>query len=395
MAKYTTTVRAICENYTGKTAGIPFSDISAVITHAIPKIFTLDYEMFDEEYRVPLYKKILKHYYTREICEETVELWKLRLNTRLSEIMPYYNQLYKSALLEFDPLITTKLERTYTLGREGETVTEGEKITEKEITDNLSANGVIDKNVTDNTTVTDNGERHLTSNDNDNITGTSTDNMKRDEVTDGTSNTTQKTSEVKEQTENENENVDTTNVYEHDNTHYDLFSETPQGGLNGIESGEYLTTARKTTDKTTDERTINSEKDRTDKINLTDNTDFTGNLIDKKEFTADNVDSKNYNENVTKEKTADETNENTKTTTGKVQDKTTNNNTEERTINGNETEGINNRVGVKNTDEYIENLVGKTGGNSYASLILEFRKTLINVDKMIIEELEDLFFMLW
>lgn len=52
------------------------------------------YPLFDENYRKKLQYKILIHYYTREICEETFALWKLRLISKLNDIMPYYNQLY-------------------------------------------------------------------------------------------------------------------------------------------------------------------------------------------------------------------------------------------------------------------------------------------------------------
>lgn len=68
-----------------------------------------DYPIFDENYRKVLNKKILLHYYTREIGTETVGLWKLRLKTKMGEIMPYYNQMYKSELLEFNPLYDVDL----------------------------------------------------------------------------------------------------------------------------------------------------------------------------------------------------------------------------------------------------------------------------------------------
>ena len=40
-------------------------------------------------------------------------LWKLRLCNKLNEIMPYYNQLYKSQLIEFNPLYDVDLTRDY------------------------------------------------------------------------------------------------------------------------------------------------------------------------------------------------------------------------------------------------------------------------------------------
>ena len=103
MSKFTTEVRFICEQYAGRKDSAGFGDINEIISAAIPKVFSFDFPIFDEAYRNVLCTKILKHYYTREICEETVGLWKLRLDERLNLYMPYYNQLYKSALLEFNP----------------------------------------------------------------------------------------------------------------------------------------------------------------------------------------------------------------------------------------------------------------------------------------------------
>ena len=114
MSKYTTEVRFICEVNSGLNESVGYSKIEDVITGAMPKIFDFDFPIFDESYRSVLERKILKHFYTREICEETVGLWKLRLNTRLNEIMPYYNKLYKSELLNFNPLYTDNLKRERT-----------------------------------------------------------------------------------------------------------------------------------------------------------------------------------------------------------------------------------------------------------------------------------------
>lgn len=111
MSKYTTEVRFICETASGLSESKGYAGVDAIITNAIPKIFTFTFPIFDENYRTVLEKKILKHFYTREICEETVGLWKLRLDAKLNEIMPYYNKLYNSELLEFNPLYTANLSR--------------------------------------------------------------------------------------------------------------------------------------------------------------------------------------------------------------------------------------------------------------------------------------------
>lgn len=100
MSKYTTELRYLIE--TGYDLGMT------------------DYPIYDEAYRAVLNQKIISHYYFREIGFETAALFKYYLNTSLNEIMPYYNQLYKSALLELDPLTTHKMveeySRTFTEG---------------------------------------------------------------------------------------------------------------------------------------------------------------------------------------------------------------------------------------------------------------------------------------
>ena len=110
MSKYTTELRYICEMYAGgESKG--YSDVNKIIQAAIPKVFDFDFPIFDEAYRNVLCTKILKHYYTREIAAETVGLWKLWLDTKMNEIMPYYNELYSAqrTLEKLDPLTDTKL----------------------------------------------------------------------------------------------------------------------------------------------------------------------------------------------------------------------------------------------------------------------------------------------
>jgi hypothetical protein len=53
-----------------------------------------DYPIFDESYREGLNQKIVNHFLMREIAHETIELFVNRLNTKMREIMPYYNQLF-------------------------------------------------------------------------------------------------------------------------------------------------------------------------------------------------------------------------------------------------------------------------------------------------------------
>ena len=90
-----------------------YAAIPDIIAESCPKIFDFPYPIFDESYRRVIESKILMHYYTREICEETVGLWKLRLMSRMNEIMPYYNQLYESELLKFNPFFDVDYTTTH------------------------------------------------------------------------------------------------------------------------------------------------------------------------------------------------------------------------------------------------------------------------------------------
>lgn len=112
MSKYTTEVRFICENSAGLSESEGADNVDSILDKCWNKVFNFNFPIFDENYRQVLCKKILKHYYTREIAHETVGRWKLALNAKLNEIMPYYNQLYKSELLEFNPFYDVDLTRS-------------------------------------------------------------------------------------------------------------------------------------------------------------------------------------------------------------------------------------------------------------------------------------------
>ena len=203
----------------GKTESVGYSNIDEILEASWNKIFDFSFPIFDENYRKPLCIKILKHYYTREIGEETVGLWKLRLNSRMNEIMPYYNKLYEAWAKEFNPLFDTELTREHKLDRTGNQTGETET-------------NAINRN---------------------------------------------------------------------------LYSDTPQGSLQNVDSETYLTNATK----------------------------------DIAEGTS------NYSQD------------------------------------------------IKSTDEYLETVKGKTSGLSYSKMLDEYKEALINIDLMVINELNNLFMMIW
>ena len=328
VSKYTTEVRFICETEAGLTESVGYSKVNEVLDKSWDKIFDAgDWDIYDEEYRPILCKKILKHFYTREIGAETAGLWKLWLNQRMAEIMPYYNQLYKSTLLEFNPLYDTDYK------------TEGNRKTDEDEQSGRETNS--DYTRTDN--LQNKRTDDLTSQRTDNLNSTRTDNLQ------------QARTDNLQQVRNDNLHENTSD------TRYDLYSDTPQGALTGVESETYLTNARKVTDI--------ANKDNTG----TQTTDNTGTQ------TTDNTGTQDLKNTGTQ--TVDNTGTQTVENTGTV------NNI------GSDTE--NSKRVLNNTQDYVEHVIGKRGTQSYAKMIMELRDSFVNIDMMIIDELNDLFFNLW
>lgn len=307
MSKYTTEVRYICEQKAELKESVGFNSINSVLEKSWDKIFTTNWEIFDESYRKILCEKILRSYYTREICAETVGLWQLWLDSTLCEIMPMYNQLYKTTIYEFNPLYNTDMTTTFT----------------KTVTGN------------DSKTTTGNNSKW-------NDVSTSSKNTKTDDYTVKDSSKTDSTS--KGNTNSESSNNDT-----FDETN--KFNDTPQGGVNGIESGNYLTDIRMIS--RTGTTTNSSDENSTSSLNGT--------------YT---------NENLNKGTTVNE---------GTIRSNTS----ENGTTNASET-------GTSETTEtWTEKVMGKNNSENYGQLLVEFRKSIINIDKMIIDELKPLFMQLW
>ncbi len=217
MSRYTTEVRYICETSSGLLESVGYSKVDEVIQKSLPVIFDFDFPIFDEKYRGILESKILKHYYTREIAFETVGLWKLKLATKLNEIMVYYNQLYKSELLEFNPLYDVDITRQH----------------------------ISDSDGTRGTTSSDNSK--YDSNRDTNVTGRNSSDI--DSSVTGNTNSNRK----------------------------DMYSDTPQGTITDLESGKYLTNARINNDvennssKTSGTTTDSIDTDTSENINTSKN----------------------------------------------------------------------------------------------------------------------------
>nr|DAG11794.1 MAG TPA: Lower collar protein [Caudoviricetes sp.] len=62
------------------------------------------YPIYDENHRAGLNEKIIRHYALREIGQETAQQFIFYLGTTMAEIMPYFNERYKTLDMEYNPL---------------------------------------------------------------------------------------------------------------------------------------------------------------------------------------------------------------------------------------------------------------------------------------------------
>lgn len=259
MSKYTTEVRYICESSAGLTESAGFNSIDDILETAAPLVFNFDFPIFDENYRLALEKKILRHYYTREICEETVGLWKLRLCDRLNMIMPYYNKLYDSELRQFNPFYDVDLTTTH----EGRSDGTSRNTQTQAVVDNNSKTVAIE----DTTENTRTNNRELTV----------------DQDTSGTFDA-------------DNHSTGTLNT---NDSNWNLYSDTPQGDVTGITDKTYLTNATHITDVKDHDTTERDQRDEssTGSLNRTDTEEQT--VADEGTYTRDysETDARNISRN--------------------------------------------------------------------------------------------------
>ena len=358
MSKYTTEVRYICESEAGLDESAGANRVDDIIANSRAKIFDFSYPIYDESYRNVLETKILKHYYTREIGLETVGLWKLKLNTKMNEIMPYYNQLYKSALLEFNPLWTDEYQTLHNRKIDG--INERNEFStssgnSSEITDGTISNYETSVNTTkDKETIDQSKNNNNVSTEENKLkeSGTSVNDTRGTEVNAGTSAST------------------------NGNVSRDKYADTPQGALTDLEADKYLTNARKITNDGSSTTNENNTNVKTGNENGTTSHDSTDNR-NRIDLNEEKISGNN-------EKTSDSSNVNS-----------SNNNIDTTKTNTDSTD--NSSVGVNtfnNIEDYLEYVKGRRGKDA-SELLLKYRKTFLNIDMQVIDDLEELFLHLW
>lgn len=76
------------------------------------QLFDFEYQCDDVAWKAELEKEITDYYFLSEMGQETVERFKHTFRSRMQRIMPFYNKLRATTLLDYDPLKGNKLTET-------------------------------------------------------------------------------------------------------------------------------------------------------------------------------------------------------------------------------------------------------------------------------------------
>lgn len=416
------------------------------------EVFNDWWNTFIPEHKKHLEWKIITYYWFNQIGAETPDRFKHFINAELMKIMPYYNRLYESELIKFDPMLNQVVK---TNGKNVENLlrvaNSGENTAAVMLRDFVNSHrddestkgnltGAYDSTVDHTAEETYEKQGDKTSKEvvDEGVTGT------KDSTTKVVDNTTEDNSKditrglTKDRTLNETVETtrDTTTKTEGSGTSDStldrsvntdgskLYSDTPQKGITS--SGDvtnsvvwnYLTNATKTSEgQNTDESTHTSNsytENKTEKVTENTTRNVTENETENETVGETEKKNKDYTSNTTYH---EDTTENTDRTTdyNEAWHESGKSNLTENTTGHNDTvedtTGERHMAGIEQgkTDEKhthskdkkedetqtkesgIEEVVSGYVGISASELLMAFRKTFINVDEMIIEALRGCF----
>lgn len=242
-------------------------------------LFDFEYQFDDLKFKQQIEQSVIDYYYSYEIGVETPAEFKRRFQARWLSFIDYYNQLYNTTLLTYNPLINYKLVEALDQLATSNTL--------QDSTTNTTSNGQTNTEGTDTTLQTNSSD------------STRTDNLTSQSDSTRTDNTTSKT-------------VDSTDGSGNEKT-----SDYPQQAIAG---GDFLEGEKVTSTSSDGEST-------TTNTGTVTNSDTTVNTGTQGTVTNSNVDTTNTHSAAT-------TSDDSSITTGKVTSEGTNNTNYEKTIEG-------------------------------------------------------------
>lgn len=361
-----------------------------VATH---NIFDFKYPFYDENKRPDFEQAFIRHFYFREIGCDTVDRFKLYLQDKMNIVFPYYNELFKSASIEYDVLDNYKLTETYERNVSNinkhdivsSTVGQSFDEQETESNDSRETNGLQNQKGNVNNTVKETVNTTTDSSGNSKTDKTETSNGET------SSNGTNESATTTTGTDGKTTNVSVSDNKEKTNK----FLDTPQG-LTNLSNSNYVTNV------TYDNENNLATTETTDSGNHSQETETNGKTTEsgtsKNTVTGSSETETTDNSNTETERTVTDTTNTSnditsnETATGKQsgtfkgEQKTTQDNNTRSNANGEQKE------------VYTLTRKGNIGVDTDSDAIEKhnrLQKTLRNIEKMFFDECEDLFMLVF
>lgn len=354
--KATLTLMEMISQMTGKMNSRSYQELMEMVKQGSEIIFS-DYPIYDETYRNVLNYKIVSHYISYQIGAETIPLFLFNLNRKMNEIMPYYNQLYKSVLEMQDINFGEGMDYYETMSQTGAkngTVLESSE-SRTDGSDKTTGSDTTEKTYSENSSATMNQNRNGTNSGND-TRNESSNNDSHSKTTDSGSDNT------------------TNNSHQTDDA-WKKYSDTPQGGIQGVKDTTYLTNLSHDTNDTDIAGTVNTNR------NGTSETDGNGNSSSNGTTTYDSS-------------WDDETHQGNKSDKNSNGTDTVTHNT--NVVRRNSEHGVTDRnENYQDTMDYVKHIYGIQNTTGVLDQLMKLRDAIMNVDMLIIRELETCFFGLW
>lgn len=115
-------------------------ELGALLSRTDFKLFDFEYQLDDPNFKAQLEQRIIDYYYDYEIGAETPDMFKRKFKARFLRAIPYYNELYNTTLLEYNPLINSKMSEAL------------DQLAQSSQTDNTASTSSSDTTTTDNAT---------------------------------------------------------------------------------------------------------------------------------------------------------------------------------------------------------------------------------------------------
>lgn len=188
MAKYTIELRKICDIYTREEVENWFKDYELSDYLRTDEIQSIETAGIWNKHK--LAKKIVDHYFIREIGFETPALFKHYAKVTMQEIMEEKLPLIYSSSIKYDPLVNVDYTETFTRTQEGNVENKGNstssssslsinnatpqtRIQKQNLDNGIYANNVNQSDIDDNTNTTNNGKSNSSEEYTKNIKGNS------------------------------------------------------------------------------------------------------------------------------------------------------------------------------------------------------------------------------